>query len=303
MILERGKVICMNENDIGVPGGVYLCQVNEQVSCGACCGLYNVADPSRKTLTNMLEYRTRRFLKTSRDVDGILGFAGEILGREPRARPYQGFHHCPYIGLVGRGRSRVGCLLHPLADGNGGIDFRGLSYYGGMACRTYFCIACKTLNPAYKQVLRAVADDWHAYGLIITETDLINAFFRELERRLGRPLEPGDILGHNDREALLRCFIEIRRSWRFRTRPEKLCNYFFEDRRYPRPPVDYSPIRQALARSETRVGHGYDLLFQELESTFSSEEALAAATGIFDRLFDRLVMMIHRPRRRGPQGE
>ncbi len=47
--------------DDQVPGGVYLCQVSAQVSCGACCGLYNVADLSRENLTRMLERRTRCF--------------------------------------------------------------------------------------------------------------------------------------------------------------------------------------------------------------------------------------------------
>lgn len=33
--------------DKTAPGGVYLCRVNENLSCGACCGLYNVPDLSR----------------------------------------------------------------------------------------------------------------------------------------------------------------------------------------------------------------------------------------------------------------
>jgi hypothetical protein len=54
-------------------------------------------------------------------------------------QPFPEFHHCPYVGLIGNELSRVGCLLHPMAEGNTGVDFRGLSYYGGMACRIYFC--------------------------------------------------------------------------------------------------------------------------------------------------------------------
>ena len=40
-----------------VPKTVYLCQVNEQVSCGACGGLYNVADLSQPALETMLSER------------------------------------------------------------------------------------------------------------------------------------------------------------------------------------------------------------------------------------------------------
>lgn len=291
----------LTESDAGVPGGVYLCQVSEHVSCGACCGLYNVGDASRSSLTALLADRTRRFSGIPRDMDAILVFAEDVLAREPQVRPYPEFHHCPYIGLVGEGGSRVGCLLHPLAEGNGGIDFRGLSYYGGLACRSYFCPACKTLNPVYKRVLRTAADDWHAYGLIITETVLVDAFFRELEKRSGRTVEPDDILGKDRGTSLIRQFIAIRRSWPFRARPEKPGSYFFEDRKYTKPFVDYGPVDGAFAEPSRRPPHGYDALFRELESTFASGKDLATATRIFDRLFEKLVTVIHEPPRKGPR--
>lgn len=283
----------LKETDAAAPGGVYLCQVGEHVSCGACCGLYNTGSAGREALSEMLSFRTRRFSAIPREIDAILAFAAEVRAREPQARPYPGFHHCPYIGMVGREASRVGCLLHPLADGNDGVDYRGLSYYGGMACRTYFCPSCKSLNPFYKRILRAAAEDWHGYGLIITETALVEAFFHEVEHRLGRPLAPGDILGHGDREALIRRLIDIRRSWPHRPVPGKLCNYFFEDRRYTKPPVDYGPSMAA--------GHRHHVLFRELESAFASAQALSAAAGVFDDLFRRLVRMIQTPPRTDPR--
>ncbi|WP_373500773.1 hypothetical protein [Desulfococcus sp.] len=284
------------EIDAGVPGGVYLCQVNDNVSCGACCGLYNVERADRHALAAMLEYRTRRFSGTPRTMDAILGFAEEIHGHEPALMPYPEFHHCPYIGMVGDKKARVGCLLHPLADGNGGVDFRGLSYYGGMACRTYFCPTCKSMNPVYKRVIRSVADDWHAYGLIVTEAVLVDSFFKELESLLGRALDAGDIVGHEGREALIRRFIGLRRDWPFRSRPEKLCNYFFEDRRYLKSPVDYGPAGGGES------GQPHDALFRELESRFASEEALRAAERMFDELFDEWVTLVDASPHKGPRG-
>ncbi len=117
----------LKQLDSDVPGGVYLCQISERISCGACCGLYNVADPSREGLTRMLAARTDAFAEVDRDVDAILSFKREVEAPENQERPFPDFHHCPYIGLVGRNHSRVGCLLHPLAKGNGGVDFRGVS--------------------------------------------------------------------------------------------------------------------------------------------------------------------------------
>jgi hypothetical protein len=292
----------MREIDAASPGGVYLCQVSQHVSCGACCGLYNTSAADRDALSFMLAFRTRRFSDIPREIDAILGFAEEVQAREPRNRPYPGFHHCPYIGMVGRDKSRVGCLLHPLADGNGGVDYRGLSYYGGMACRDYFCPACKSLKPVYKRILRGAADDWHGYGLIITETALVEAFFHEIENRLGRPLATGDILGHGEREALIRRLIGIRSSWPYRGVPGKLCNYFFEDRKYPKPTVDYAQPGVPHPEPAAVTGHRYHILFQELESAFASEQAMAAAAGIFDDLFGRLVRMIQTPRRKDLRG-
>ncbi len=290
----------LNEYDNAAIGGVYLCQVKEHVSCGACCGLYNVADASRAGLIQILADRTRRFSEIPRDVDGILGFAEETGRRESPVRPYPEFHHCPYIGLVGAGKSRVGCLLHPLADGNAGIDFRGLSYYGGMACRTYFCPSCKSLDPVYKRILRSAADDWYSYGLIMTETVLVDAFFGELERRAGRPIAPEDVVGIGLRENPIRRFIHMRATWPFRAAPERPGNYFFEDRRYPRPPVDERLVNRLAAGLDGLAAKGseqtYLVLFRELESSFASDRELEAAISMFERLFASIVRRIHAPR-------
>jgi hypothetical protein len=282
--MERRDSVDLKDVDAAAPGGVYLCQVGKVVSCGACCGLYNTAESDRDSLTAMLWRRTRCFSVIPRELDAILGFAAEIRARESQTRPYPEFHHCPYIGMIGRDKSRVGCLLHPLADGNDGVDFRGISYYGGLACRTYFCSSCKCLKPDYKRILRAVADDWYTYGLIITETALVEAFFQELEDRLGRAIRSIDILGHGEREALIRRLIDIRRSWPHRAVPERFGNYFFEDRKYPKPPLEVG--------EGDEIGPRYRVIFRELASAFSSREQLSAAVGIFDDLFEGLVNMI-----------
>ena len=154
--------------DPEIPGGVYLCQVSETVSCGACCGLYNVAELSRDGLHAMLARRTRRFFSMSgRDLDAVLSFRKWVEDSEPQERPFPEFHHCPYIGLIGPNLSRPGCLLHPL--GNSGIDLRGISDYGGFACRSYFCPTHDCLSAGIKILIREAARDWFEYGLVITE--------------------------------------------------------------------------------------------------------------------------------------
>ena len=135
----RKHDVTVNLPGPSAPGGVYLCQVNQQVSCGACCGLYNVAEVSRDALESMLTDRTRNFARVPREADAIVAFGRQVLKKLRGRAPFPDFHHCPFVGLVGQSFARVGCLLHPLAAGNDGVDYRGLSYYGGMACRVYFC--------------------------------------------------------------------------------------------------------------------------------------------------------------------
>lgn len=160
----------MNPDD-GVPGGVYLCQISETISCGACCGLYNVADLSFDHLSAMLRYRTETFARVPRTMDAILAFKAHIEEKENQNRPFPDFHHCPYIGLIGENFARVGCLLHPLGVGNKGIDFRGLSYHGGLACGMYFCPSYRILSEPYKKLIRKSAYNWYSYGLMIGEAN------------------------------------------------------------------------------------------------------------------------------------
>ena len=261
------------------PPEVHLCQVNSHVSCGACCGLYNVADVSRSALCKMLIARTEAFDATRRTVDAIFRFKQETLDREGRQRPMPDFHHCPFLGFIGPERAAVGCLLHPQTAGNQGMDFRSLSYYGGMTCHIYFCPATRLLPRRYKQILRLVLDDWYLYGLIVTETKLLLALFEELESRLGRELYAEDFSASNaPREALKHLFL-LRVSWPFRAKGHyRLANYFFNDRLYARPPLPASAQGHAISR--------YRTILRELETDAGSEEALRRAEVYLDDRFN-----------------
>jgi len=125
----------MSAPDMTAPApAVYLCQVGTQVSCGACCGLYNVADLTRSALESMLTRRTTAFARTPRTEAGLDGFRRHMEGWTPPVRPFPAFYHCTFLGLVGRPPNRVGCLLHPDVPGNGQADLREFSYYGAKAC-------------------------------------------------------------------------------------------------------------------------------------------------------------------------
>jgi hypothetical protein len=271
--------------DADIPGGVYLCQVAENVSCGACCGLYNLADCSRENLVNLLRSRTLRFVGVKRTADAIEGFGYECIQLEPQQRPFEGFHHCPFLGWIGSETGRVGCLLHPLADGNHGIDYRGLSYYGGLACRTYFCPTTHELSPRYKHLVRTAADDWYLYGLVITETKLLSAFLQQIESRWGEPLD-AEMFAQAPaaRHALLDLF-SLKTEWPFRPAQWNTpCHYFFNENPLPKPAVNYAQLGVPPSR--------LDPILRELTSDFASPDLMHRAEQIVELSLDTVLQAL-----------
>lgn len=266
------------EGDVSVDHENYLCQVSETVSCGACCGLYNLPDLSRPKIENLLLKRSRDFASVPRTEEDIYEFQRKNRGADRRIRPFRQFHHCPFLGLIGDPVSRVGCLLHPSAPGNNNIDYRSLSWYGEKACRTYFCPATKKLSVIYKSIVKQSIDDWYVFGLIVTEYTLITAYFKELESRLGRKVTISDFSLNNGARVALRKFTDLKSHWPFRRHDAPgPCNFFFENDLYPRPDIFRSSPDIPLS--------AYEIIFKELDSGFSSEHELAAAEEILDTLF------------------
>lgn len=265
-----------------VPGGVYLCQVNDAVSCGACCGLYNCADATRAGLQALLGHRTERFAAVPRRADAIDEFRVRLERREHSARPYSDFYVCPFLGWVGADGGRVGCLLHPMAAGNDGIDYRGLSFYGGLACRDYFCPSHRNLAAAHKEIVKAACTDWYLYGLAITEDRLVDAFFGEVEQRAGRRLSAADLSAHADLRPAVLEFLALKLAWPFRAPGAKgPGNYFFNDGLHPKPTIDYA--RLGLPPSPL------DPILRELSSAFDRPAELAQAEAAIERLIARIL--------------
>ena len=266
----------------------YLCQVSETVSCGACCGLYNVSGLTKDRLESLLRQRTTAFERVPRTVEGIDDFQKQNKCWTPPERPYPHFHHCVFLGLVGELNQRVGCLLHPAASGNNGIDWRGLSYYGGMACRTYFCHSYNQLPPRYLKILKQTMNHWYYFGLIITEHRLLMALFEALEKKAGRPISPNDFRQSPQATDLFRNLMEIKTNWPFRSSSSPgPCHYMFENGQYQRPPVQKKSSGIPISIYET--------IFMELESAFSSKQDLLAAEAQMDKLLSEIAAAIPQP--------
>ena len=256
----------------------YLCQVNETVSCGACCGLYNLPNLSREKLEILLTMRTESFVLVPRTEDGIFLFQRKNKGPHRLSRPFPQFHHCPFLGLIGGEKSRVGCLLHPATPGNNGVDYRSLSWYGEQACRTYFCPATNKLPTVYQSILMQCIDDWYDFGLMVTEYALLTAYFKEIEALLGRDIAVSDYAQNVGARAAFREFAELKSKWPYRRHDSPgPCNFFFENGLYPRTAV-------FRASPDIRLS-SYEKILRELDTGFSSVEEVVAADRLLEDLF------------------
>ena len=181
-------------------------------------------------------------------MESILIFKREIESLESQKRPNPGMHHCPFVGLIGDAMSTAGCLLHPLSPANKKIDFRGLSFWGGLACSSYFCLSHRELPVVYKQILKKAIDDWYLYGLVVTEKDMIGEFFTAVETASGRKLEKSDWEDNKDFLDTVKAFFELKRNWPFRPNADiDISNFSFGA--YP----DGSPRGSELADKKNAI--------------------------------------------------
>jgi hypothetical protein len=210
----------------------------------------------------------------------IDAFRRRIAAEESDPHPLPKFHHCSFLGLVGHGRSRVGCLLHPMGDGNEGIDFRGLSEYGGWACRSYFCPTHRRVRATHLEMVRNVLSHWYEYGLVVTEWKMLGHLFAELETWCETPLRWSDISENAACREILVELLTLKLSWPFRADADQPpVHYFFNDRLYSKPKTGGSAIGND--RSPLYA------LFYELHSVFVSRRQLHEAEAIVHRLLSR----------------
>jgi hypothetical protein len=167
-----------------------LCQPDNRKGCAWCCGLYNVRDSGRGELARRLRRRTERFSLTPRTVDRVLRYGKETKGEERLEFVDPDFYSCEFVGFLNRDETQVGCLLNPQSPGNGGVDWRGLSFHGGAACAGFFCRAFRELTEGEREITIGIVDDWYLYGSLMSDIDYIKSVFRLVEESLGRPSDP-----------------------------------------------------------------------------------------------------------------
>lgn len=250
---------------------IHLCQPDACKSCGACCGLYNYAENSRKSLVERLRKRTEIFRRTVKGRADLPVFSETVRGIEDNTRIYEVIYCCEYLGFI-EAEKKVGCLLHPLQ--NGGTDLRDVSFYGRELCDSHFCPSYHYISPAEKKALINVLDDWYLFGLCVTDIDLVKEYFRLISEEVGEMPHPDSFLRPALKDSASR-FFELKVSWPFRSRAaNRFGKYYFEGTQYMIHFIDYEKLGCGRSR--------YNAVFLSLASEFASAGEIAEAERLLE---------------------
>ncbi|ABZ95306.1 Hypothetical protein LBF_2829 [Leptospira biflexa serovar Patoc strain 'Patoc 1 (Ames)'] len=109
------------------------------VSCGACCGLFNLKLQPNE-YKNLLLERTTEF-KTTVDFSIRHSFPIYRKDRETKEahipKKDEMTYNCPFLGYVDDTKQRIGCMIHPIFTGD--PKSQNFSFYGTSICQAYDC--------------------------------------------------------------------------------------------------------------------------------------------------------------------
>lgn len=253
---------------------IHLCQPDGRKSCGACCGLYNYADSSEKSLLDRLRKRTEFFRKKVKSRDDLPAFSEMVRQIEDNTKLYEVIYCCEYLGFIEEER-KVGCLLHPMQ--NGGTDLRDVSFYGRELCDGHFCPSYHYISPAEKKALINILDGWYLFGLCVTDIDLVKEYFRLISEEVGEMPHPDKFLKPELKNAAAR-FFELKVSWPYRSSAvNRFGKYYFDGSQYMIHFIDYEKLGCERSR--------YNAIFLSLASEFANAAEVAGA----ERLIEKLI--------------
>ncbi|GBF51761.1 hypothetical protein LPTSP4_32990 [Leptospira ryugenii] len=138
-----------------------LCHPGDpQVSCGSCCGLFNVklsVDGYKALLTE----RTNEF-QTTVDLSIRHTIAAFRQSREQKesslSKNDEMTYNCPYLGYIDKNQKKIGCMIHPIFTGD--PKSQNFSFYGASICQAYDCKNKESIHSELIQtaILRNVKD-------------------------------------------------------------------------------------------------------------------------------------------------
>lgn len=266
-----------------MPGSLPLCQPDPGKSCGACCGLYNWEDHSRKTLQTTLDERTSLFLSSGRDPE-LFRKSYSVRPNNPKLpdnpKLMEEIYNCEFLGFLDGEGKRVGCLLHPSV--NRGEELRyHCSFYGPELCAGHFCPSYTYLTRTEQLSVIASLSDWYLYGLVITDIDLVKEFCFQVQARMGDTIREEKIHDEGVIQAL-QDFFRLKEYWKFASSGQRLSKYYFSHSEYRIARIEYEK-NWKLKPSR------FDKILVSLSSEFRDRAEVLEAESIVDEKISRFL--------------
>ncbi len=237
--------------------------------------MYNWVGYSRGMVEEVLEIQTGQFLRSDR-TERDLRRLKKVISENRPAPLYPVIYNCEFLGFIGNGNKRVGCLLHPGL--NGGNNLRGISDHGRETCDESRCTACIYLSGAEAGLVAETTDDWYLYGLCLTDLDLTREFFRIASERVSATVSAEQVGAGPELKDIFRRYLLLKEQWPFAEKGNRFGKYYFQDGKYLIHRIDY----QGLSAPES----GYDRILNSLGSEFRSKAELGEAEERLDRIFE-----------------
>ncbi len=175
-----------------------LCQ-RENATCGACCGLYNRRDPTRRAVRSELARRTQALASQPRTPEAFREAARSLARAGPEPL-FPSVRICPLLGFLDRAATRVGCLGHPAATD--GPDLRDCGAYDRKTCSSFFCPSHGWLSEEEAALAEEAAADYHLYGLVVTDVPFLRAALGAVAGLVGAKVEKRHLAWPRFRSAL-----------------------------------------------------------------------------------------------------
>ncbi|TGM05480.1 hypothetical protein [Leptospira jelokensis] len=159
-----------------------LCHPDKgNVSCGACCGLFNLK-LTKKEYKSLLLERTTEFKKT---VNFEVRHSFPIYRKERETKEAQipkkdeMTYNCPFLGYVDDTKQRIGCMIHPIFTGD--PKSQNFSFYGTSICQAYDCKTKEgALADLWENLFVEIAKDSNEYSFLSADhifTNAVEKFF------------------------------------------------------------------------------------------------------------------------------
>jgi hypothetical protein len=155
-----------------------------------------------------------------------------------------------------------------------------------MACQGFFCRSYRELSTAEKRVILGTITDWFLFGLVISDVDFTQGFFRLAEERLGRHIDPAE-LAVPPASALVNAFFHWKIDWPYRNSGSELKPFKIPEALGTKQNVGgQEPEQPTLAP--------LDMIFISLDSKFRSCAERKSAENKISQLFSRLSRVVQK---------